>query len=280
LDSFCALSDPRSDRNQLYPISEILLTSLCAAICGAEGWQDIEDFGLSKLDFLRTILPYENGIPSDDTFRRFFRSLDPEVFSQCFTDWFETIRPDIISSDSVLAIDGKSLRHSFDGDKKMLHMISAFCSESRLVLGQKKVSDKSNEITAIPDLLRILDVEGRTVTIDAMGCQYDIADQIQYKGGDYILALKGNQASLKDDIELYLTDSDFFKNITPEIQHDKGHSRLEKRACYVTQDIDWLHDLHPKWRSIGSLIRIDSTRNIKGEISQETRRLHDKDLSI
>ena len=183
LDVFEGLDDPRSPRNRLYPMCEILLTALCSAICGAEGWQDVEDFGNAKIEFLRQFLDFKNGIPSDDTFRRFFRALDPEQFQAIFLQWVKQIQP--IIEEGVIAIDGKSSRHTFDNDKKMLHMISAYATEARLVLAQEKVSEKNNEITAIPTLLDWLDLKENIVTIDAMGCQYEIADKILNKGGNY-----------------------------------------------------------------------------------------------
>ncbi len=179
LDYFKKLENPRSQRNRLYTMSEILLVTLCAAICGAEGWQDVEDFGKLKIEHLKIYLPYKNGIPSDDTFRRFFRSIDPESFQNLFREWVKSLQP--ILTHKVIAIDGKSSRPSFDGEGNMLHMISAYATEAHLVLAQEKVSEKSNEITAIPKLLEWLDIRGSTVTIDAMGCQYKIADKILRK---------------------------------------------------------------------------------------------------
>ena len=269
LDVFGSLEDPRSSRNRLYTMSELLLTCLCAVVCGAEGWQDVEYFGHSKIDYLRSILPFSNGIPSDDTFRRFFRALDPSAFQELFIEWVRRLQPTLKSE--VIAIDGKSSRHSFDGDKSMLHMVSAFATEARLVLGQKKVSQKSNEITAIPKLIEALDVQGSTITIDAMGCQHAIAEQICSKEGDYILALKGNQGDLHDDVKTHLQDSEITQKSSSHTEDDKGHGRLENRTCYVSFDLDWLIDRHQKWRSIGCLIRLDSMREIKGKKSLETR---------
>jgi predicted transposase YbfD/YdcC len=269
LDVFSKIKDPRSSRNRLYTMSEILLAALCAGICGAEGWQDVQDFGEAKLEYLRTILPYKNGIPSDDTFRRFFRALDPEQFKELFIEWAREIRPNI--ADNVVAIDGKTSRHSFDDETEMLHMVSAFATEHRLVLGQEKVCTKSNEITAIPKLLQCLDIKGATVTIDAMGCQHAIAKQIINKQGDYIFSLKGNQGKLLDDVQTYFEDLTLYKAITPFRQSDKGHGRLESRTCWVIKDIQWLRDRHPEWHSIKSIIKINSTRTIKNKTTEETR---------
>lgn len=268
LDTFSLLDDPRSSRNRLYSMSEILLTTLCAAICGAEGWQDVEDYGKAKVDCLRRILPYKNGIPSDDTFRRFFRALDPEQFQALFRDWMRNIQPEIESR--TIAIDGKSSRHSFDEGVQMLHMISAFATEERLVLAQEKVNEKSNEITAIPHLLQWLDIRGVNVTIDAMGCQYNIADEIIAREGQYVLALKGNQGALNDDVKLYFT-GERLKKLKPYQDWDKGHGRIESRTCWVETDTAWLRERHPQWHSIHSIIRVDSTREIKSKTTTETR---------
>lgn len=268
LDIFQNIDDPRSARNRLYTMAEILLTALCAAICGAEGWQNVEDFGKAKLEYLRKFLPYHNGIPSDDTFRRFFRSLDPQKFQELFRTWIKTIQPKI--EESVIAIDGKSARHSFDDDKQMLHMISAYATEARLVLAQEKVSEKSNEITAIPNLLEWLDLKGNTVTIDAMGCQFEIANQIIKKEGQYIFSLKGNQGTLHDDVKTYLS-KDMIGNLKPYIDYDKGHGRIETRTCLVSQDVFWLTERHPHWHSIKSIIRVDSIREDKKKSTTETR---------
>lgn len=271
LDFFKGLEDPRSRRNRLYTMSEILLTTLSAAICGAEGWQDVEDFGELKLDYLRQILPYKNGIPSDDTFRRFFRSIDPNAFQALFRDWVKSLQQTL--GNNVIAIDGKTSRRSIDENGEMLHMISAFATEARLVLAQEKVSDKSNEITAIPKLLEYLDLKGSTVTIDAMGCQYKIADQILDKEGDYIFSLKGNQGDLCDDVKAYFNDceNEFADNLSSCQDYDKGHGRIETRKCLVANDVEWLRERHQNWKSINSIIRIDSMRTIRGKSSTETR---------
>lgn len=205
LDSFGIIEDPRSNRNQLHGVTEILLLTLCAVICGAEGWQDIETYGKAKLHLLRQYFDYNNGIPSDDTIRRFYRAIDPSAFEKMFREWIDglakTIQTKVIAigdcqstgtigsssqdpdqaTDTVLAIDGKCSRRSFDGDGNMLHMVSAFATEAIIVLGKEKVADKSNEITAIPKLLHWLDIKGHIVTIDAMCCQHAIADLIVNK---------------------------------------------------------------------------------------------------
>lgn len=270
LDFFNSLDDPRSTRNRLYTMSEILLCTLSAAICGAEGWQDVEDFGKAKIDYLSQFLPYKNGIPSDDTFRRFYRALDPGHFQELFRSWIKSLH--IKNGDkNVIAIDGKASRHSFDGDGNMLHMVSAYATEARLVLAQEKVSEKSNEITAIPKLLEWLDIKGNIITIDAMGCQFEIGDLILKKEGHYIFSLKGNQGNFFDDIQFFLSDSKQIAKLEMYEDYDKGHGRIETRTCWVCTDVSWLQEAHPRWKSIQSIIRIDSVRDIKGKISTETR---------
>jgi predicted transposase YbfD/YdcC len=261
VDEFAALTDPRAQRNQLYRVEEILLLSLCACICGAEGWQDVEDFGKLKLPYLRQYLEYANGTPSDDTVRRFYRHIDPEEFERLFRQWVQGLAKK--AEVTVIAIDGKSLRHSFDDETNMLHVLSAFATEARLVLGQEKVAQKSNEITAIPLLLQWLDVHGHIITIDAMGCQVKIAKQILQKGGDYIFSLKGNQSHLSEDVTAYFADHDLTKNLASHVEYDKGHGRVETRECWVGHDVEWLQHRHPKWASIRSMIKIHSVRESK-----------------
>ena len=271
LDDFGEIKDPRLERNQLYTVSEILLVTFLAVICGAEGWQDVENYGKSKIDYIRCYLDYSNGVPSDDTVRRFFRAINPDHFKEIFSRWVENLAKTVDAK--VIAIDGKSNRRSFDGDDKMLHVVSAFATEARIVLGQEKVFEKSNEITAIPKLLDLFDVQGHIITIDAMGCQYKIADKIINKNGNYIFSLKGNQGDLLDDVELFLTNEKEEKRLPSCVDYDKGHGRLETRKCFVCNEVQWLRDRHPKWSTINSIIRIDATREIKSQKkkTKETR---------
>ncbi|NGX33955.1 MAG: hypothetical protein K1060chlam1_00299 [Candidatus Anoxychlamydiales bacterium] len=270
LDYFSHIEDPRIDRHKLYPLNEIFLTTLCAKICGAESWEDIEDFGRAKINFLKNYLPFEYGIPSHDTFARVFSLIDPKQFKQCFIDWVKSLQtqlPDVIS------IDGKALRGSFDrySDQKPIHMVSAFASNTRLVLGQEKVKEKSNEITAIPLLLNTLFIKGSIVTIDAMGCQKKIAELIRKKEANYILALKGNHSDLHDDIKI------FFKGTkTQDLLYDenceKGHGRIEIRKCYVSKDIEWLEQ-KKHWKDLKSIVMIESIR-IQGEKETTEKRYY------
>lgn len=263
------IDDPRIERNKLHGLVEILFLTLVAVICGAEGWRDIERFGKAKIVFLRHIFPYTHGIPSDDTLRRFFRRLDPKGFQAFFAQWVKTIP---LSKNPHIAIDGKVSRHTFDGDENPLHMVSAFASESHLVLGQEKVSDKSNEIKAIPELLNIIDIEGSTVTIDAMGCQRDIAQAICDKKADYIFSLKGNQGTLYKDVELVFKDRDLIKELNlQELQTIDGseHGRLEERTYRSLRCPQILQDQH-EWPSLNTIVEVIRTREIKGAASTET----------
>jgi len=272
LDIFGQLDDPRIERKKLHPMPEILLLTLCAVICGAESWDDIEMFGKAKQVFLRQYLPYESGIPSDDTLRRFFRAIDTTQFQRLFVEWIRVwLSPEVAGK--VVAIDGKTLRGSHDGGQSPIHLVSAFASEAGIVLGQVKTSEKSNEITAIPELLEWLDVRGAIVTIDAMGCQKAIAEKIIDKDGNYLLALKGNQSGLHDDVRLHfeqpapasLVRMTFAETI------DKGHGRIEVRRCRLSTDIGWLRERHPEWKNLTSIVAIDSQRHIDDTTTQETR---------
>ncbi len=273
LDHFEVIEDPRLQRNQLYTVEEILLVTLLAVICGAEGWQDVENYGKSKIKYLRCYLPYECGIPSDDTVRRFFRAVNPDHFKEIFSKWVQCIAN--VANAKVIAIDGKSNRRTFDGEGNMLHMVSAFATEARVVLAQEKVADKSNEITAIPLLLDLLDIKGHIVTIDAMGCQYAIANKIVDKGGDYIFSLKGNQGSLSENVKLFMNTPSIKNSCLTSTDYDKGHGRLETRICFVSNDVEWLRKEHKNWNTIQSIIRVDSTREVtergNKKITQETR---------
>lgn len=264
------VSDHRVERNKLHSVEEILLLTLAAIICGSEGWRDIERFGKAKIELLRQIFPFKNGIPSDDTLRRFFRVLDPKAFQSWFVGWVKTLR---LSCGSHIAIDGKVSRHTFDGDQNPLHMVSAFASEHRLVLAQEKVSDKSNEIKAIPILLDLLDLEGGVVTIDAMGCQREIAESIGEKGGDYIFSLKGNQGTLHEDVKLVFKDDSVLQDLTVDHYHSidgSEHGRLEERTYRAIACPQTLQEQH-HWPSLTSLIEVTSCRELKGGSSQEKR---------
>jgi predicted transposase YbfD/YdcC len=272
LDYFGGIEDPRSPRNQRHQFAEILFLVLSANISGAESWKDIEQFGKTHIAWLKQFFSYKNGIPSDDTLRRVFRALNPNIFQEKFRKWVADALPHF--QENVFAIDGKTSRGSTDGEgdeERTIHMISAYATESNLVLAQEKVADKSNEITAIPKLLEWLDLRGATVTIDAMGCQHKIADQIVNQEGKYVLALKGNQCSLHDDVTIIFQDEEFLQHCETFEMTNKGHGRVETRKAFVLKDIAWLRERHPQWQTIQSVIRLDSKRKIKGIVSEETR---------
>jgi predicted transposase YbfD/YdcC len=272
VDAFGELKDPRSARNQLHPLHEILFAALVGTLAGAESWIDIEAFVRTHLDLLRKYFPYKNGAPSDDTFRRVFRAVDPNIFQEMFRGWVLAELPQL--EGCVIAIDGKASRGSADKsepDKHALHMVSAYATEANIVLAQEKVAKKSNEITAIPKLIEWLDLRGTTVTIDAMGCQYEIADKILGKGGQYILALKGNQESIHNDVKLAFQDKDMLGKASIYEDFDKGHGRIETRKCTVLTNTEWIGASHPKWKSIKAIVRVESTREMRDKTTNETR---------
>jgi len=269
LDFFKEVPDHRLDRRKLHPIEEILLVTFCGTIAGCDSWDDLELFGATKLETLRRYLPFEHGNPSDDTLRRFFRALNPDVFEQCFVKWVESFQLDL--ADKIIAVDGKTSRRSFDEDNKAMHMVSAFASELNIVLGQVKTADKSNEIKAIPELLELLDISGAIITIDAMGCQTKIAAKVISEGADYVIGLKGNQGQLNDDVRLAFRNKPKEMIFDRDTEHDKGHGRIETRCCTVSDDIQWLQERHPHWKGLNSIVEIESSREIKGEISTEKR---------
>ena len=203
VEHFSNVTDPRIDRTKRHKLIDILVISICATICGADGWEEFELFGQAKLDWFKSFLELPNGIPSDDTFRRVIGRIDPCQFRQCFLDWVRSVYE--LTRGQVVAIDGKQSRRSFDRPtgKTAINMVSAWASENQMVLGQVKVDEKSNEITAIPALLEMLEVAGGIVTIDAMGCQTDIAAKIVAKEADYVLAVKGNQGNLHENLVQY-----------------------------------------------------------------------------
>lgn len=268
LDHFGRLEDGREPGKILHPLPEILLVTLCGVIAGAEGWEDIEDYGTSKLELLRELLPFAGGIPSDDTLRRFFRAVDAGAFQEVFVAFARDLFPD--AAGHLIAIDGKTSRRSHDGTAKALHLVSAFATEARLVLAQVPTPEKSNEITAIPELLKLLDLRGATISIDAMGCQREIAARIVEGGGHYLLGLKGNQGTLHDDVRLLFEKPPEGTVFAIHKDTDKGHGRIESRRCEVTDDIGWLQETH-HWPHLQSLVRITATRIVGDKTTTEVR---------
>jgi predicted transposase YbfD/YdcC len=275
LEHFESLEDPRQAGKVWYPLDEVLLLCLVAVLAAAESWVEIAEFGKKKLELLRRFRPFENGTPSHDQLGDLFAALDAEQFQRCFIAWVGSLTK--LGSD-IVAVDGKTLRRAYQegGGKAPIHMISAWSSRQRLVLGQVKVAEKSNEITAIPELLKLLTLKGATVTIDAMGCQKEIAKTIVEKEADYVLALKGNQGTLSDDVELFFAEQKAcdFKDTTVSRHRtlEKSHGRIETRTYTAVGDIDWLTKQHRGWAGLKSIVMVESVREIVGgKTEHETR---------
>jgi len=273
LDCFSDLPDPRQQGKVVYPLGEVLLLCLLAVLAGAETFTDIARFGEKKLSLLRRFLPFRDGTPAHDHLGDIFAVLDAEAFQSCFVSWVASLSG---TPADVIAIDGKTSRRSYQkkGAKEAIHMVSAFATRQRLVLGQTKVAEKSNEIIAIPKLLGMLEIEGAIVTIDAIGCQREIAKKIVDKKADYVLALKGNQGSLREDVELFAAEqkANGFKD-TKVSRHetvDGDHGRIETRAYTVIHDIAWLQERHD-WPGLKSVVMVESTREIGDKIEREIR---------
>jgi predicted transposase YbfD/YdcC len=270
---FSSLPDSRQVGKVIYPLDEVLLLSLLSVLAGAESFTGIARFGEKKLKLLRRFLPFRDGTPPHDTLGDIFATLDAAAFQRCFVDWVASLTKTPVE---VIAIDGKTLRGS--GAKKTskapIHMVSAFAARQRLVLAQMKVSEKSNEIVAIPALLDMMAIEGAVVTIDAMGCQRDIAAKIIAKKADYILALKGNQGSLREDVEVFAneqkTKAFADSQITTHETVDADHGRIETRKYTVIHDVDWLEARH-NWPGLKGVIMVESQREFGGKIERETR---------
>lgn len=265
---FEVISDPRIKRNKKHLLIDIIILTIIAVICGAESWDSIEMFGKTKIKFLQNFLKLPNGIPSHDTINRVFSMLNPRRFEQVFVQWTNSLVTNNNGLDCI-SIDGKTVRRSKDSyhEKSPVHLVNAWSNQNQLVLGQFKTDCKSNEITAIPELLDLLDIEGSIITIDAMGAQTKIADKIVDGGADYILALKGNQKELREEIEsIYRVQKPEQTNETVE----KGHGRIETRKCNLITDLEFLHGKE-KWTNLTSLIEIKSERTINDKTTTEAR---------
>lgn len=274
LSHFEDVEDPRDNRGKEHLLLDIIVIAICAVISGGESWEDIALYGRSKQEWLGTFLDLRNGIPCDDTFARVFARLDPHQLKNSFISWVKAVS-ELLAAE-VIAIDGKTLRHSYDRGKEKgaIHMVSAWASANRLVLGQQKVENKSNEITAIPELLKILEINGCIVTIDAMGCQKEIAAAIVQQEADYVLALKGNQGGLFEDVQWLFEQAsttnfvDVAHDFTRSI--DKGHGRLEIRRCWTLSNLDYLTQ-RPLWSGLQTIAMVQSERKFKGKVSIENR---------
>lgn len=271
---FGELPDPRAQHSIEHLLIDIVLVTICAVICGAESWVEIEHYGIAKQEWLETFLELPNGIPSHDTIERVFARLRPESVQQCFRNWVQAVFES--SGGQLIAVDGKTLRGSYEreGKRGMIHMVSAWASQNRIVLGQRKVNEKSNEITAIPELLRVLDLAGAVVSIDAMGCQTAIAEQIVEQQGDYVLALKGNQGSLHDDVEQLFAHArqQHFRGIEYDYYEtqDKGHGRIETRRYWVMGNTEHLIGAE-HWAKLTTIGCVESQRQMGDKITCETR---------
>jgi predicted transposase YbfD/YdcC len=271
---FADLTDPRIDRTRLHELLDIVTIAICSVVAGADSWDAMEDFGKAKHDWLKSFLPLPNGIPHHDTFRRLFERLDPDEFQKGFLGWIEALQE--ATGRQVVAIDGKSLRRSFDraNGKSALHLVHAWATANHLLLGQVAVDEKSNEITAIPKLLRMLEISGAIVTIDAMGCQKEIARMIRQQGADYVLALKANHEHLFEQVQAFWEGASARgmkgDGISYHREWDQGHGRTEARRCWATSDLDWLEG-REEWEGLRSVVLIESERFLGDSVSVETR---------
>jgi predicted transposase YbfD/YdcC len=280
---FAPMRDPRIDRRKDHDLIDILVIAVCCLLCGGEGFNDMEDFGEAKYDWFKTFLGLRNGIPSHDTFNRVFAALDPKEFLDCFLRWTQSLRQAV--SQEIVALDGKALRRALNQGQSVKYVVSAWAEGNGLVLGQWKVADKSNEITAIPELLRVLELSGCIVTIDAMGCQKKIAKEIIEADADYVLALKGNQETVHEEVKSFL-DAALLELQTPRPKGaklsraaaslksyqtvEKDHGRLEIRRYYQSDYLDWFAD-RDKWEGLKSCGMVESIREVEGQTTTERR---------
>lgn len=268
IDHFSLLPDPRQSthRNKQHEFTSIIIIAILAVICGADSWYDIESFGIEKHDWLQRFLRLENGIPSHDTFGRVFSILTPESFANCFASWVKDTR--LSFKGTVVAIDGKSVRRSHDTNERPLHIVSAFATELGLCLGQRKVDTKTNEITAIPELLEMLALKGCIVTIDAMGTQGWIVKKIREQSAEYVLCAKANQGRLHRDIKKIFEGSKRAMTLATSMQ--KSHGRSEVRECRATDDLSLIRD-RARWEGLHSIAAITDIRTVKGQTTATTR---------
>jgi predicted transposase YbfD/YdcC len=274
---FGRVEDPRVEYLVRHPLMNIITIALCAIIAGADNWSEVATFGERRKEWLGRFLELRQGTPSHDTFSNLFGMLDPQQLQNGFISWVQAVYQRVAGE--VVAVDGKKLRHSFDtaSAQPMITMVNAWATEAELVLGQLKVEDASNEITAIPELLRLLDLHGCIVTIDAIGCQRDIAAQIVQQGADYLLAVKSNQEQLYEDIELFFrlaAENGFAKvDYTHARSVNKGHGRIEVRDCWAISGEESLQFLrgYVDWPRLQTIVRIDSQRRIADKVAHETR---------
>jgi len=280
---FACMPDPRMNRRKAHDLVDILVIAVCTLLCAGETFNDMEDFGKAKRDWFKTFLNLRNGIPSHDTFNRVFAALDPQQFLDCFLRWTQSLRE--VVHQEIVALDGKALRRALNKDQSVKYIVSAWAESNGLVLGQLKVADKSNEITAVPELLRVLELSGCIVTIDAMGCQKKIAREIIEADADYVLALKGNQETVHAEVKSFLdatlveqqTSRPKGAKLSPAAATlasletvEKDHGRLEIRRYYQSEQLDWFAD-RLKWEGLRSVGMVESLREVDGKTTVERR---------
>lgn len=274
-EHFSPIPDHRQQSKVEHKLHDILLTLVVGVICGADGWESIEEVAHNKIELLKKYGSFENGIPVHDTIARVVSSLEPQTIQSCFINWMKSAQEE--THGEVIAIDGKTVRGSYDkkSKKSAIHMVSAFAANNGVVLGQVKTAEKSNEITAIPALLDLLDIKGSIITIDAMGCQKAITKKIRHKEADYVIAVKGNQGHLHQSIKDFfeICQSDKFKNVEHAYHEevDSGHGRIEVRRYWITDVLTSINDLTSQWDGLVSVGMAESERHVDGKTSKEIR---------
>jgi predicted transposase YbfD/YdcC len=273
LQAFATLPDPRKSRNQIYPLIDIIAVAIIGILCSGNDWIHIIKWANTYKSWFQSVGLCLNGVPSHDTIGRFFRIVDPKSFEYCFTKWTQTI---IDTIQGVIAVDGKTICNSGNSfnKKKATHIVTAFAAENDIILGQLKTEEKSNEITAIPKLLSTLKLKGCIVTIDAMGCQTEIAKKIQEQKGDYVIGLKGNQGNLHAEAIIFFDQAMDVEALEAGYGYaktvEKDHGRIEEREIWITSTLDWLNGIK-NWKGLKSLICVKSTRYEKGKTSIDKR---------
>ena len=264
-EALSKVTDSRRQWGHLrHKLGDILVVGFLTIVCNGEDFTDMEYFGIERRSWLETFLELPNGIPDSDTFRRAFERVNPQELADCLRDWLDIH----IEQRSVVSVDGKTIRGSKSSGHKAYHVVSAFVSENRITLGELKTDEKSNEITAVPELLEMLDLEGAIVTADAMSCQTKIVEKVTEKQADYVIGLKGNQSTLRDDVELYF--GKYFEECVCSKTLEKGHGRIEQREYFLQTEIDWLEQ-KPFWSNLNAIGAVRSTVEEKGETRTETR---------
>jgi predicted transposase YbfD/YdcC len=283
IEHFENLPDPRVNRTKDHELIDVLVIAVCTLLCAGESFNDMEDFGRAKEDWFKTFLTLRNGIPSHDTFNRVFAALDPKAFLDCFLRWTQSLRQAV--AQEIVALDGKALRRALNHDQSVKYVVSAWAESNGLVLGQLKVADKSNEITALPELLRVLELSGCIVTVDAMGCQRNTAKEITEADADYVLALKGNQervhAEVKSFLDAAVAERSAPRPVGAKLSKaaaqlavletvEKDHGRIETRRYYQSTELDWFAD-RAKWVGLRSVGMVEAIREVGGQATVEWR---------